>query len=1136
MKTSPARPVATPPRGSIRIITAAIAALLGVGSACAESPTIVKDYTFNAGAETDFTPGEFRAYDNAISYLGGKVRLEGFAKLDQYNFSPAIPDGKVMIEMVVSYQSLSTNERIFGFIASNGGYGFKLGTDGKVYGYSDHRGTFGPGVTTTPNTPIVLAYVRDIDGVDALYVNGVLSDSFADTSSFGDLSTIRLACKYTDPPGDPAPTTIDVDQYRVSTFSGTFDTAWLMTAASPAPDQEPTVYMASPAEGAAISKDDTVSVTSEAYFGTGPLTVQYSMCLVGGTPADVGSPVSTPPSYELNLGLLAPGTYEIKATVTDSTSGTPRTGVSTVHTFTVYTPAQTIIKDYTFNTGPEPDLTAGQYRDHNTAIIYTSGKARLEGNAWLDSTFSPAIPDNKIMVEAIVSRSSLLGSRMFGCAGIYQFCLYDNGDVKADSDMIGSAMGGASTTADTPVRLAYVRDVNGGTGGVPIDRYYVNGALVGSYEGAAAWWSNINQIRLGSRRDGWTGNDVPTTIDIDQYRLSTFTGAFDPSWLLTEATPVPILPPQVVISVKSPRSDHTFWTPDEISLSAVVFYGTEPYSSLTYHIHKLPAGPDTVISAVAPYQVTLGPLAAGTYEIHAEVADSHDPIRTAISVTDTITVGTPTRDINKDYTFNDGAEADFTAGQYRDYDNAITYANGKARLEGFANLDQRNFTPTIADGKVMIEMVMSYQTLSTNDRIFGFIASNGGYGFKLGADGKVYGYSDHRGGFGPGVATTPNTRIILAYVRDNSQQDRLYVNGALSYSFSDPNSFGDLSTIRLGCKYGDDPGDPAPTTIDIDQYRVSTFIGAFDTSWLMTRATGSGTAYALSYDGNTHTGGTAPVDGNLYNSGESVTLAGAGSLVKTGHTFMGWTEAANGSGTVYPAAAEFVMPDGEVILYAKWALNTYTLSYTAEANGSIAGITPQTVNYNVSGSQVTAVPASGYHFVKWSDNVMTASRTDTPLSANISVSASFAIHYTSWAAANGITGQPADGDFDNDGVDNAVEMVVGGLPSTRMDANLMPTIQLVTDPGEGVPAGNYMLFTYRRTDLSVAAGVTAACQYNLNLGATWTTAVNDELDVKVLEDDNYAPYGTATDRVRVYVPRGANTKMFGRLDVLVPAP
>ncbi|MBU1299984.1 MAG: VCBS repeat-containing protein, partial [Bacteroidetes bacterium] len=70
---------------------------------------------------------------------------------------------------------------------------------------------------------------------------------------------------------------------------------------------------------------------------------------------------------------------------------------------------------------------------------------------------------------------------------------------------------------------------------------------------------------------------------------------------------------------------------------------------------------------------------------------------------------------------------------------------------------------------------------------------------------------------------------------------------------------------------------------------------------------------------------------------------------------------------------------------------TYTLTYTAGENGTITGTSPQTVNHGSAGSAVTAVPAANYHFVKWSDEVLTASRTDLNVTGDISVTATFAI-------------------------------------------------------------------------------------------------------------------------------------------------
>ena len=80
---------------------------------------------------------------------------------------------------------------------------------------------------------------------------------------------------------------------------------------------------------------------------------------------------------------------------------------------------------------------------------------------------------------------------------------------------------------------------------------------------------------------------------------------------------------------------------------------------------------------------------------------------------------------------------------------------------------------------------------------------------------------------------------------------------------------------------------------------------------------------------------------------------------------------------------------------------TYTLSYIAGTGGTISGTSSQTVNSGSNGSAVTAVPNTGYVFDSWSDGVMTATRTDSSITANKSVSANFiavapsALSYTS---------------------------------------------------------------------------------------------------------------------------------------------
>jgi len=98
-------------------------------------------------------------------------------------------------------------------------------------------------------------------------------------------------------------------------------------------------------------------------------------------------------------------------------------------------------------------------------------------------------------------------------------------------------------------------------------------------------------------------------------------------------------------------------------------------------------------------------------------------------------------------------------------------------------------------------------------------------------------------------------------------------------------------------------------------------------------------------------------------------------------------------GTFTPASETYTAPILEDIPgqnYTATAL-TYTLTYIAGANGSIVGTTPQTVNHGESGTTVTATSDANYHFASWSDGILTADRTDTNITADLNVTANFAI-------------------------------------------------------------------------------------------------------------------------------------------------
>ena len=177
----------------------------------------------------------------------------------------------------------------------------------------------------------------------------------------------------------------------------------------------------------------------------------------------------------------------------------------------------------------------------------------------------------------------------------------------------------------------------------------------------------------------------------------------------------------------------------------------------------------------------------------------------------------------------------------------------------------------------------------------------------------------------------------------------------------------------------------------------------FDIPETATVSLASGGTYTISYTIALTAIGTLTVTNNLYNGvgtggtmifSQTNTASGTANIIQS---FDGLAISVRNSGTSLNATMDI----SQIVITR---FNTYTLTYTAGPNGTISGTTPQTVNYGASGSAVTAVPNTGYHFVNWSDGVATPSRTDGNVANNISVTANFAVNtctLTYTAGANG---------------------------------------------------------------------------------------------------------------------------------------
>ena len=194
---------------------------------------------------------------------------------------------------------------------------------------------------------------------------------------------------------------------------------------------------------------------------------------------------------------------------------------------------------------------------------------------------------------------------------------------------------------------------------------------------------------------------------------------------------------------------------------------------------------------------------------------------------------------------------------------------------------------------------------------------------------------------------------------------------------------------------------------------------------------------------------------------------------------------------------------------ANFAIDTFTLAYTAGANGSITGTTPQTVNYGTDGTAVTAVPSTGYHFVNWSDASTANPRTDLNVTANIAVTANFAIDtftLTYTAGANGtITGTtPQTVDYGEDGTAVTAVPALGYHFVNWSDASTQnPRTDLNITANIAVTA-NFAIDTFTVTALAGANGTVVptseVVNYNGSQLFTATPEANYEVDKWTVDD------------------------------------
>jgi len=273
-----------------------------------------------------------------------------------------------------------------------------------------------------------------------------------------------------------------------------------------------------------------------------------------------------------------------------------------------------------------------------------------------------------------------------------------------------------------------------------------------------------------------------------------------------------------------------------------------------------------------------------------------------------------------------------------------------------------------------------------------------GYRFDLRGGGWLTGNSEYQGAsfdFGCSLAASFEPENFI----NSSSSDTIYAN-------SSANVFGGYSAGR-GVGADTIFGANSVDTIDLSGYTRSSVTRTASGSDLILGLGPYGSVKLVGYySGDTPVIVYAPtgsVSGTVTSGGQpvsDVTVSVAG-LTATTDSSGSYSIADVSVGTyvvsfvkqgyVAQSSSITVAHDQTVAHDAALVRDVYTLTYAAGAGGTLGGATAQTVSSGGSGSAVTAVASSGYHFVNWSDGNTANPRTDTNVTGNLSVTANFAL-------------------------------------------------------------------------------------------------------------------------------------------------
>ena len=267
-------------------------------------------------------------------------------------------------------------------------------------------------------------------------------------------------------------------------------------------------------------------------------------------------------------------------------------------------------------------------------------------------------------------------------------------------------------------------------------------------------------------------------------------------------------------------------------------------------------------------------------------------------------------------------------------------------------------------------------------------------------------------------------------------------------------------------------------------------------------------AATLSVTSTVIASGGGTINTGAYAVTASTTLSGSGALTKTGGGTLTFTGPHTRTGNTTVSAG---------------TLSMSSASFADAADVSLASGT--TLNLNFSGTDtVRSFYINGVQQNAGTWGSLTSSATNKIAlitSTGILLVSSGPETFENWASQQGLGGANASAtaDPDNDGMDNLLEFVLGGNPTTSDAASVQPISNY---------AGGSLTVRFKRSDASEGL-MTLTVEYSTDL-LNWTSipvgatsAVSGGTTVIITEN------GTANDSVSVAIQAGANTKLFARV-------